>query len=260
MLAGYAHTSGKVLKETTSPVLGRILEKGELVVGTSASIPPLNMTTKDGEIIGLEPDLAKVMANAMGVKLRIEAMPFSELLPALESGKIDMILSGMTMTPNRNLKVAFVGPYYVTGKAFLTKMETIASMKEASEINSPDFTLAALNGSTSQFFIEAVLPKVKLVTTKDHDEAVDKVIKGEVHALVADLHICLVSVTRYPDKGLLTLVTPLTYEPLGVAVPANDPHLINWLENFLNTIEASGQFTKMKKQWFNTREWLKRLP
>ena len=103
------------------PVIDRIQSKGELVVGTSGNQPPLNVTTKDGKIIGLEIDISTLMASAMGVKLTIVGMPFADLLPALKEGKIDLILSGMTITLKRNMDVVFVGPYYVTGKAFLTK-------------------------------------------------------------------------------------------------------------------------------------------
>ena len=79
--------SQKIVKPTPTPVLDGIVQKGELVVGTAASMPPLNMTTKKGEIIGFEIDLARMMASAMGVKLRVEPMEFSKLLPALENGK-----------------------------------------------------------------------------------------------------------------------------------------------------------------------------
>jgi polar amino acid transport system substrate-binding protein len=95
---------------STSPVIDRILQRGELVVGMAGNMPPMNMTTKEGELIGYEVDLARNMAAAMGVGTKIEVMRFAELLPALQSGKIDLILSNMTITPGRNLKVAFVGP------------------------------------------------------------------------------------------------------------------------------------------------------
>ena len=253
------NTTDKSVKEPVAPVLDRILEKGELVVGTAGSMPPLNMTTKEGEIIGLEADLAGAISAGMGVKLRLEAMPFSELLGALEAGKIDMILSGMTMTPGRNLKVAFVGPYYISGKAFLTKNKKIASAKHTSEIDSPDNTLVALKGSTSQHFVEGVLPKAKLVTTKDYDEAVKMVLQDKVTALVADYPICVVSVFRYPDKGLASVMTPFTYEPIGIALPANDPLLVNWMQNFLNAIEDSGQLKQLKDHWLKPGPWLEKL-
>ena len=82
-------------------VLDRILKNGELVVGTTGTQPPLNATTKDGKIIGLDADIATLIAGSMGVSVRFETMPFAELLPALHADKVDMILSSMTMTPKR---------------------------------------------------------------------------------------------------------------------------------------------------------------
>lgn len=252
--------SQKTVKPTPTPVLDGIMQKGELVVGTAASMPPLNMTTKTGEIIGFEIDLAKMMASGMGVKLRLEPMEFSKLLPALESGKVDMVLSGMTITPARNLKVAFVGPYFISGKAFLTKIETIAKAKEAIEVNSPNVRLTGLRGSTSQYFVELVLPKVQFVPAKDYDEAVKLVIEGKVNAMIADYPICVFALLRYPNEGLLTVITPLTYEPLGIAVPSYDPHLVNWIENFLASLEETGAMDELKARWFGTASWLNRLP
>jgi polar amino acid transport system substrate-binding protein len=258
LLAACAHTTETA--SSSAPSLQRILQKGELVVGTAASMPPLNMTTRDGKVIGLEVDLAKSMANAMGVKLKLQPIEFSKLLSALVNGKVDMILSGMTITPKRNLKVAFVGPYFISGKAFLTKIETIAAAKDPVEIDSPDVRLTALRGSTSQAFIETVLPNVQLLPAKDYDEAVDMVLQDKVQALLADYPICVVSVYRYPDSGLLSVITPLTYEPLGIGIAADDPHLINWVENFLNNLEGSGQLDELIERWFGNGSWLMQLP
>jgi polar amino acid transport system substrate-binding protein len=170
-----------------------------------------------------------------------------------------MILSAMTMTPQRNLKVAFVGPYFISGKGFLTKIKTIASARNASEINSRGTKLAALEGSTSQIMIETLIPKATLITTKDHNEAVDMVIEGKAHAMVADHNFTIIAVFRNPDKGLLTVISPLTYEPLGIALPANDPHLVNWLQNLLRTIKGNGQLKDLKEKWFENASWLKKL-
>jgi polar amino acid transport system substrate-binding protein len=259
LVSAFSNTAAKSVNAPVAPVLDRILKKGELVVGTAGSMPPLNMTTKEGEIIGLEAELAGAIAGSMGVKLRFEAMPFSELLGALEAGKIDMILSGMTMTPGRNLKVAFVGPYYISGKAFLTKNKKIASAQHTSEIDSPDNTLVALKGSTSQNFIEGLLPKAKLVTAKDYDEAVKMVLEDKATAMVADYPICVVSVFRYPDKGLASVITPFTYEPIGIALPPNDPLLVNWMQNFLNALEDSGQLKELQDHWLKPGPWVEEL-
>jgi len=244
---------------SASPVLDRIQQRGELIVGTMGNMPPLNMTSKDGEIFGLEPDLAGMLADAMNVKVKFVTKPFYELLPALQNGEVDMVISGMTITPERNLKVAFVGPYFISGKAFLTKIKNIAYAEEATDANNPDTKIVALKGSTSQAFAEKFLDKTTLFTTGTYDEAVDMVLQDKVHAMIADYPICVVSVFRYPDAGLLSVVTQLTYEPIGIALPANDPLLINWTQNTLNNIEGSGQLDELKLKWFAEGDWLNKL-
>jgi polar amino acid transport system substrate-binding protein len=260
LLTACAEFQQGMTRSSTSPAIDNILDSGELVVGTMGKMPPLNMTTKDGNLIGLEIDLVKSIAAAMGVKYRFETMAFSELMPALEAGKVDMILSGMTITPKRNLKVAFVGPYFISGKAFLTKIKTIAEADDAADINSPQTKLVALKDSTSQEFAKAFIPKATLWAAADYDEAVSMVLKDEVHAMIADYPICVVSVFRYPDAGLLSVVTPLTYEPIGIAVPAGDPLLVNWLENFLAALKDSGRLDELKQKWFAKGFWLNKLP
>ena len=242
-----------------SPVMDRIVAKKELVVGTAASMPPLNMTMKDGQIAGLEIDLVQMFANAMDVKLTLRTIPFAELLPALEAGRVDLVISGMTITPERNMKYAFVGPYFASGKSILTKQANIGIMKEVHQINNPGHTLTALKGSTSQMFAERFFPKAKLVLTDDYDQAVAMVRQNKAHAMVADFPICQVSVFRYPDAELATLKKPLFYEPLGMALLANDILFMNWLQNSLSTIERSGQMQALMEKWFEDASWVKQL-
>jgi polar amino acid transport system substrate-binding protein len=261
-LTGCAQTNSSTANAaaSASPVIDRILQRGELVVGMAGNMPPLNMTTKEGELIGYEVDLAQAMAAAMGVKAKMEIISFGELLTALRTGKIDIILSNMTITPGRNLKVAFVGPYFTSGKAFLTKIKTLALADEPEDIDAKKTRLVALKGSTSEAFVETVLPGATLITAKDYDEAVDMVLQDKVHALVADYPICVVSVFRYPNKGLLSVVTTLTYEPIGVGVPAGDPLLVNWVENFMGIAEKTGLLEELKRKWLLNADWLQRLP
>lgn len=254
-----ANTTGNVSRSLASPVIDRIIQKGELTVGTAASMPPFNMTTKEGKIIGLEADLARYMADSMGVRLKLKAMSFAKLLPALEAGHVDMILSNMTMTSERNLKVAFVGPYYISGKGMLTKIATLASITDPNALDRPQLKIAALEASTSQKFVEVVMPKAKLITTKDYDQGVKMVIEGKVDAMVADHPICVVSVLRYPEQELFTIIAPFTYEPIGIALPANDPLLVNWVTNFLNKLEDSGVLKNVHDRWFKNISWFDKL-
>lgn len=260
ILALLAGCSPAATGQSSSPVLGRIQAKGELVVGTAASMPPLNMRTKTGEIIGLEVDLARAMAESMKVKLKLAPMPFADLLPALEAGHVDVVLSGITMTPERNMKVAFVGPYFVSGKSFLAKVATLSSDKGSADLNSPSMRLAALRASTSQTFVEQIMPKATLVLTKDYDEAINLVLQDKVEAMIADFPACIFAVYRYPDKGLYALLTPLSYEPIGIALPGNDPLLVNWAQNWLREQDTTGSLERTRDRWFKDASWLGRLP
>ncbi len=253
-----AFSAGEI--KSLSPVLDRIVAKKELVVGTAANMPPLNMTTKDGQIIGIEADLARYFAAGMGVKLTLKPMRFNELLTALGKGQVDMVLSGMTITPQRNISVAFAGPYFASGKSILTKQSKVELVDEIEKMNNPDKTLVALKGSTSQTFVEKLMPKAKLVLSDDYDKAVAIIKNDGAIAMVADYPICFLSVHRYPEAGLATLSKPISYEPIGVALPANDLLLLNWVQNTLSFLERTGELELLNQRWFKDTSWIGRLP
>ena len=245
---------------STSGNLQRIQEQGELVVGVSGNMPPMNMTDRSGKLIGLDVDLARLMAGAMGVSLRLEPMAFADLLPALEAGSVDVIVSNMTMTPERNLRAAFVGPYFNSGKCVLSKIETLAKAEEVDTINQADVRLTALQGSTSQVFVEELAPKAQFTPARDYDEAVNLVLTDKVHAMIADYPICVVSLLRHKEAGLISVITTLIYEPIGIALPAGDTQFINWTENFLHRMERTNQLEVLRRRWFERDDWLTRLP
>jgi polar amino acid transport system substrate-binding protein len=218
------------------------------------------MKNKRGEIIGFEVDLIKALAHAMGLEVRLVVRPFADLLPALEKGEVDLVISGMTITPERNARVAFAGPYFITGKSVLTKSEMIANVQSATELDDPSRSYAALAGSTSEKFVKEVLPRAKLVATPDYDTAVHMVIDDQVDALVADYQICTLSVWRHREAGLYALMTPFTLEPLGIALPPDAPLLVNLVENYLDTLEYSALLTRFKAKWLSDGAWVSELP
>jgi polar amino acid transport system substrate-binding protein len=248
------------LVATAGPVLERIVKRGELIVGTAGTMPPLNMTTKTGEIIGLDADISKAMANAMGVKIRFKTMPFANLLNALNTGEVDLVLSSMTMLPKRNLEVAFVGPYFISGKGILTTEKKSLVLDSISALNEPGRRLAALEKSTSQVFVERLTPRAELVKVSNYVEALDMLIQGKADALIADLPYCMVTAYRYEEKGLTTIDKPLTFEPLAIALPEGDPLLVNFAENFLKMLDGSGELERLTKRWFRSDAWMDQLP
>jgi polar amino acid transport system substrate-binding protein len=242
-----------------SPVLSRIAETGTLRVGMSAGQPPFNVRNREGKIIGMDVDLARLLATALRVELQIVDMPFNQLLPALEGGKVDLVISGMTATLQRNMRAAFVGPYHITGKSILARSETIAALG-TNELNRENLKIAALKGSTSEEFVRGVAPDATLVATENYDEAIDLVLSNKAELFVADASIIMLSMLRWPDAGLTAANKPLTIEPIGIAVPPNDSLLLNLIENYMAAMEASGALEQLHKKWFQSGGWLVQLP
>ncbi len=243
-----------------SPFLSRVMASGKLRIGMSGSQPPLNFRSADGELKGLEVDLAGALANLMGLELAIVERPFAELLGALAAGDVDLVMSGMTITPERNMKTAFVGPYFLSGKSILTRSATLAQADEAGDLDQASLKLAALEGSTSQLFVERMLPKASLVTTKDYDAAIKLLLADEVSAVVADREIVTLTAFLHPREGLATLREPLTIEPIGIAAPPGDAHLVNFLENTMGALESSGVLSSLRQRWLERNDWVGELP
>jgi len=105
-----------------------------------------------------------------------------------------------------------------------------------------------------------MLPNSILVPTKDSAVGVQMVIDDEVDALVADFPTCAVAVARHPEAGLSALMSPLTVEPLGIALPPNSPLLVNLVENYLETLEYTGLLMRFKARWLSDTSWISELP
>jgi len=235
--------------------LATIVKNGELRVGTSGDQPPYSMKSKTGELMGFEIDLAKILATNMGVKLKLVQIPFPELMDALKSNKIDAIMSGMTITPERNLVALFAGPYNVSGKAILTKSSKVAAFNVDTN-TAGKYKIVCLKGSTSEQFVKTVMSKQQVIPVNNYDEAVNMVINDQADAMVADKPICVLSIMKYPGKDLVTTEQPLTVEPIGMALPPGDPQFLNLVSNYISTLQIASTLTALEQKWFKDGSWM----
>jgi polar amino acid transport system substrate-binding protein len=244
---------------SSSPVTDRILSRNEIRIGMSGNQPPFNMKNRAGKLIGLDVDLGVALARTMGVEAKFISMPFQDLLPALERGDIDIVLSGMTMTSERNLKVAFAGPYFISGKAALTKSPSLAAADEPEDINKKA-RMTVLAGSTSETFARRSLPEVDLVSVSDYNEAVKLVVDDEVEAMIADYPVCILALYQNPDAGLVATISTFSFEPIGVALSSDAILLTNVVQNYFKLLEGTGTLERLRLAWFDNATWVKDLP
>lgn len=244
---------------SSSAVTDRIVSRGEIRIGMSGNQPPFSMRNREGKLIGMDVDLARGLARTMGVEAKLMTMPFKELLPALKKGEIDIVISGMTMTSERNLKVAFAGPYFISGKAALSKSKVLSSANDPTDVNKP-LRMVVLAGSTSELFAQRELPEVELVPAVDYDAAVQMVLRDEVNAMIADYPVCILALYQHPNAGLATTLSTISFEPIGIALSPEAHLLTNVVQNYLTLLEGTGTLERLRALWFNSDAWVAELP
>ena len=240
--------------------LDRIVDFKTLKIGMSGDQPPFSMVNRNGKLMGFDVDLAMALAVALKVKPEIRKMPFGDLMEALENDEVDMVISGLAITPERAQAASFIGPYMMSGKSILTKDSVLARVSEGQEFNRSDIRLAALENSTSATFVNTVAPEATLVTVKTYEEAIAMLGEGKVDGLVADMPVCMLAVMRNPDAGFVTTEKPLTVEPVGIAVKASDPQFHNLVDNYLEAYGKLGILAKLRAKWFESSDWVAALP
>ena len=235
-----------------APVITSIQERGKLILGTSGNMPPMSQKLDSGEIVGLDIDMGQVMADAMGVDLEIKIISFEKLIPALEDGEVDVVISNMTINPRRNMRVAFVGPYMESGKCLITREVSLAKAAEAKDIDQENSRLVVMKNTTSEDFARTVMKNIEIITVTDRNKAIQMVANGEAKALLSDYPVCISTIKANPDAGFVTVFSKLTYEPIGIAVPATDPLFINWMTNALVRMEKTGLLEALSEKWLGT--------
>lgn len=234
--------------------LHQIIKRGELRVGLEPGYAPFEMEGKDGELMGFDLDIARKMAKAMGVKLKIVRLDWNGILPGLLTNQFDIIISGMTITSERNLWINFSDAYLAVGQTALVRSGYKARVKSYKDLNMKKYLVATKQGTTAQDAIKQKLPNARVQLFDTEAAAVEALRKGEVDAFVYDLPFNALVYQRKP-QGLVFLDKPFTYERLGWGVRKGDPDFLNWLNHFLDQIKADGTLDASQKKWFKSTDW-----
>jgi polar amino acid transport system substrate-binding protein len=241
-------------------IVNQILERGEIRVGMSGDQPPFSMTATDGSLFGLDVDMAKGLAENIGVKAKLVKMNFKDLIPALQNGEIDMIISGLTMSIDRNKKVAFIGPYLISGNTILTKSEKFKDIESISEVDKPGLKIVVMQGTTSEEFAKANVSKAILFKSATTKLAIQMLKDDQVDLMIGAYPTIALANLENPNENFYMSDEPFDYEPIGIAVAPSDPLLINLVGNYMNALEWSGILDMLKTKWFEEGSWISGSP
>jgi polar amino acid transport system substrate-binding protein len=249
---GMAESTRQELIEDS--LLEQILKRGVIRVGMSTFVP-WAMRDKDGNLIGFEVDVANRLAKDMGVNIEFIPTKWSGIIPALLTGKFDVVIGGMGIRPDRNLKVNFTIPYDYSGQSIMAHKELAKGFKELADFNAPEVTIAARIGTTAATAAQKFMPKAQLKLFDDESQAVQELLNGRAHAMVAQAPLPAFQVIKNPDKLFLPLKDSFTHEPNGFALRKSDLDTLNYFDNWIRFVDAEGWLKERKEYWFGTRDW-----
>ena len=235
--------------------LNQIIKNGEIRVGMEPGYAPFEMLTKDRNVIGFDVDIARAMAKAMGVKLKIVKLEWSGILPALLTNQCDIIISGMTITPERNLYINFADPYLTVGQTFLLRKALRRKVKSFKDLNDGRYTVMTKPGTTALKAIKSLIPKARVQLKESEWDAVKEVVEGRADAFIYDLPFNAVAHGRN-KRAVIFRSKPFTHERLGWGIRKGDPDFLNWLNHFLAQLTGDGTFDALYAKWFKSTDWL----
>jgi polar amino acid transport system substrate-binding protein len=253
-LAAPGHAASLPQQLTQESAIERVLQRGVLRVGMDTFVP-WAMRDKTGMLVGFEIDVATRLAADMGVKVEFVPTKWSGIIPALLTGKFDVIIGGMGIVPSRNLKVNFTQPYDFSGMSLVAGKDLAAGFNRLEDFNRPEVVLAAKLGSTSVMAIKKFFPLATLREFDGEAQIYQEVLNGRAHAAVASAPTPAFQAIDHPEKLFLPLLGTFTKEPIGFAVRKGDPDTLNFFNNWIQFVSAEGFLQERKHYWFETRDW-----
>ena len=230
---------------TLSP-LAQATEPPVLQVGMDLTYPPFETIGPDGKPVGVSLDLASALATDLGRPLEIQNIPFIGLIPALKSGKIDLIISSMTATPERARQVAFSQPYLSTGLGAL--LPAASTAQNLADLDQADHTIVVRQGTTGEVFARKRLSQARILTLEKTSACVIEVIQGKASAFIYDQMSVFQNAQRNPKKTR-ALLAPLQSEFWAIALRPENKKLLGEVNDFLLKFRAEGGFEKLADQY-----------
>jgi polar amino acid transport system substrate-binding protein len=251
-MASKAQDARAALSATSA--IEEIKKRGALRVGLSTFVP-WAFRSKSGDLIGYEVDVAKKLAEDMGVKVELVPTAWDGIIPALIAGQFDFIIGGMTITPARNLTVNFTSPYSATGVDVAANKALAGNFKTVADFNKPNVTLVTRRGSSAASAAQRLFPNATLRLFDDDAQALLEVTNGRAHAMVGTVPRPLFAVLDNEATLFQPFENPLVKQADAMAVRKGDPDSLNFLNNWIQARQLDGWLEERQAYWFKGRTW-----
>lgn len=234
--------------------LETVKKRGVIKIG-NGTFRPWVMRDKKGELIGFEIDVGNLLAKDMGVTPEFIPTQWDGIIPALLTGKFDIIVGGMSKTPKRGLQVNFSRTYNRTGTMIAASTKLAKDFSTVEDFNSTSVVMACRRGSTACDKVRAFTPKAKWIFFDDEQLALQEVLNGNAHGVPSSWP--QVTLWSFLNKDSLhsPITSPIQPNPAALAVRKGDPDFLTFINNW---VEWNEDFLAERRQyWFGTLDWLK---
>ncbi|WP_394804076.1 ABC transporter substrate-binding protein [Atlantibacter hermannii] len=227
--------------------LADIKKAGVVKVATFDANPPFgSVDAKTHEIVGYDVDFAKALAKSLGVKLELVATNPANRIPLLQSGKADLIVADITITPERGQVIDFSTPYFVTGQQFLVPVKSPDKLDDYSRAR-----IGAVKGTTGEQALHQRYPTARVLAYDDIPLALTALRNGNVQAITQDSTILAGLLAGAPDKANFKILPDLlSKEEIGVGVKKGETALLKAVNEELVNLEKSGEASRIYDTWF----------
>ena len=231
-------------------LLTDIQKSGVMKVGM-ATFVPWAMRDINGELIGFEIDVATKLAEDMGVKVQFVPTAWSGIIPALIAKKFDLIIGGMSITPQRNLTVNFTAPYAHSGVQMAASTKLADGSDSIDDFNKTSVTIACRRGTTTCKAAKKLFPKATILRFDDDAQAFQEVVNGNAHGMLSSAPKPRFWSAAHPGKVFLPFGSEnLTRGDEAFAMRKGDHDALNFFSNWITINTSNGWLDETHAYWF----------
>lgn len=234
----------------------QVLSSGKLRVGVYP-LTPYVMKAADGRLSGSEIDIANRLGKDLGIAVEFKLYEWEKLIPALQKGDIDIIVSGLSITPQRALQVYFSNPYASSGISIATNIKLTTELHSLADLNSAQVAIGVIGGTVSEQVAREVFDKASIKTFTEEQKAEDALVKGLLHAYVRSEPEPRFLALRHPKEIDVPISKPLLSTREAFAVRRGDNDFINFLNAWIAARTADAWLTSTHNYWFENLGWQK---
>lgn len=224
-----------------------------LSVGMELSYPPFETLDEQGNPYGVSVDLAKALGHFLGREIEIENIPFIGLIPSLKDGKIDLIISSMTVTAEREKSVDFSDPYLSTGLCLLISRKTLGNTIQ--EIDKKENMIVVKLGTTGENYARKEIKQAKVMSLSKESTCVLEIVQGKANAFIYDQFSVLRDWQKHPKETKANL-QPFVKENWAIGIRKSNPELKSQVNAFLKDFRAKGGFKELANKYFKDQQRL----